>query len=209
MAKELPFFKFFVSEWNDGRIVDCSMEAQGLFTNLCSLYWSRLGALDERTAMRKLCERYANAYKELKKAGIIKLSDGAIFIEFLDEQLGERKKESDRYREIALKRWKKDANAMPTHSDSNAQAMQIREDKDKREIRAYGPTHDNYFLVKSNPAIRVNGKAGLIEYMEANRSVLNNPGLADKFMLSRRGKAFNEFSHVWNDYNAWIERQFK
>lgn len=133
MAKELPFFKFFVSEWNDGKIVDCTMEAQGLFINLCSLYWSRLGELDNATAMRKLCQRNATAYKELKTSKIIKVLGNKISIEFLDEQLGERKHVSEEARKTALKRWNKDANAMPTHSQRNANAMHRREDKKREE----------------------------------------------------------------------------
>lgn len=130
MAKELPYFKFFVSEWNDGRIVDCSLEAQGLFINLCSLYWSRLGALDDATAMRRLCHRNAKAYKELKKAGVLKVFEERISIDFLDEQLGERKQVSEKARELALKRWNADAKALPTHSQGNAD--KTREEKEKR-----------------------------------------------------------------------------
>ena len=40
MARELPYFKFFVSEWNDGDITLESLECQGLFINICSYYWS-------------------------------------------------------------------------------------------------------------------------------------------------------------------------
>jgi hypothetical protein len=85
-------------------------------------------------------------------------------------------------------------------------------EKDKEKVKAYGPTHDNYVIIDStinSPAIRVNGKQGLSEYMEANMSVLNNPNLADKYMLARRGKKFNDFGHLWNDYRLWIENHFK
>ena len=40
MAKDLPYFKFFCSEWNDGDITLESYEAQGVFINICSYYWS-------------------------------------------------------------------------------------------------------------------------------------------------------------------------
>lgn len=220
MAKELPYFKFFVSEWNDGRIVDCSMEAQGLFINICSLYWSRLGNLDDATAMRKLCQGNAKAYKELKSSKIIKVLDKHISIDFLDEQLGERKQVSDEARKRALLRWEKqkpDANAMPTHSPRNANAMQIREEE-KREERekkqtAFGPPHSHFVVVKSKylheATARINGKAGLIEYMEHNQTVLNLPEHADKFMRANNGKVFNELSHLQNAYSLYIEKQFK
>lgn len=214
MAKDLPYFKFYVSEWNDGKIVDCSMEAQGLFINLCSLYWSRLGALDNATAMRKLCQRNANAYKELKIAKILKVSGDNISIEFLDEQLSDAKVRSNKNREIALKRWKNDANAMPTHSDRNANAMPIREDKtreDKSEIREYGPTHEHFVIVKAkylhDKSAKIYGKSGLIAYMEANQTILNLPSFADKFMRNNNGKVFNELSHLQNSYNLFTQKQ--
>lgn len=84
-------------------------------------------------------------------------------------------------------------------------------DKEKESPDEFGKTDPNYFLVKASltrPAQRVNGKLGLIEYFETQGSVVNNHGLADKFMMTRRGKVYNEFSHVWNDYNSWIEKQF-
>ena len=40
MAKDLPYFKFFCSEWNDGDITLESYKIQGLFINVCSYYWS-------------------------------------------------------------------------------------------------------------------------------------------------------------------------
>ena len=40
MAKDLPYFKFFCSEWTDGDITLESLEVQGLFINICSYYWS-------------------------------------------------------------------------------------------------------------------------------------------------------------------------
>lgn len=209
MAKDLPYFKFFVSEWNDGKIVDCSMESQGLFINLCSLYWSRLGALDDATAMRKLCQRNAKAYKELKKMGVVKVSGDKIFIDFLDEQLGERKNVSEKAREIALKRWNHDANALPTHSARNAEERRIR--KEESEIREYGTTHSHFVIVKAKylhekPA-KIYGKAGLMAYMEANQTILNLPDYADKFMRNNNGKVFNELSHLQNAYSLFTQKQ--
>ena len=43
MAKELPYFKFETSEWENGTIQMCSRETKGLFIDLCSMYWARLG----------------------------------------------------------------------------------------------------------------------------------------------------------------------
>lgn len=89
MAKELPYFKFEASTWFDGDIILEDMEAQGLFINICALYWSKSGNLslshvekrwNKPTALESLLGRF------------ISVSDGFIKIKFLDEQFEERKR---------------------------------------------------------------------------------------------------------------------
>lgn len=81
------------------------------------------------------------------------------------------------------------------------------------KVKAYGPTHSHFVIVKSKylheQTCRINGKAGLIEYMEANQTVLNLPHHGDKFMRANNGKVFNELSHLQNAYSLYIEKQFK
>jgi hypothetical protein len=36
MAKELPYFKFEPSEWDNGIIQMCSRESKGLFIDICA-----------------------------------------------------------------------------------------------------------------------------------------------------------------------------
>ena len=128
MAKELPYFKFTCSDWDSGNIQICSMEAQGLFMNICSLYWTRLGRLPVKLAKQRICKGYASAYQELIDEGVIKEQNDLIVIEFLDEQLSEFEDNSEKRRQAARARWDK-ANAMQVHSKSNA----IREDKRREE----------------------------------------------------------------------------
>jgi uncharacterized protein YdaU (DUF1376 family) len=89
MAKDSPYFKFYVSEYNDGDIQLCSMEARGLFTSLCSLYWSREGQLLLSKA-KKLFKVREKCWQELIDERAIKLNEDKISISFLDEQLSER-----------------------------------------------------------------------------------------------------------------------
>lgn len=124
MAKELPFFKFEPGAWDNGNIQMCSRESKGLFADLCSLYWSRLGELPYALALQKLCNGNESALQELKKHEIIGVVDGQIHIEFLDEQLEEFSETSEKRRNAANKRWK-DASALQLESKSNA----IREEK--------------------------------------------------------------------------------
>ena len=64
MAKELPYFKFEPSEWDNGIIQMCSRESKGLFIDICAMYWSRLGNLPYKLVLQKLCN--GNAIREDK-----------------------------------------------------------------------------------------------------------------------------------------------
>lgn len=133
MAKELPYFKFEPSEWDNGNIQMCSRESKGLFIDLCSIYWSRVGELPYALALQKLCNGKEDALHELTKLEIIAVIDGNIVIEFLDEQLSEFGNVSEKRRNAANKRWK-DANALQVQSKSNAmREEEIREEKKKGE----------------------------------------------------------------------------
>jgi hypothetical protein len=110
MAKDLPYFKFIISEWNDGDITLCTFEAQGLFINLCSLYWSCEGILSIQKAKRKFSHCPITAFDELVAEGIIKIHEDMIRINFLDEQFADRQKLCNQNKKNIKKRWKKDRN---------------------------------------------------------------------------------------------------
>lgn len=132
MAKELPYFKFEPSEWEAGNIQSVSREAKGLFIEICSLYWIRLGELPYALALQKLCNGDATVMQELSNLDIIGVFEGLIIIEFLDEQLDEFQKTSEKRANAANKRWK-DAKGMQVHSKSNAIREEKRREEEKRE----------------------------------------------------------------------------
>ena len=84
MAKNFPYFKFTATEWLTGDIVYESLELQGLFINVCALYWQRDGKL----TIEDLIKRYKNQslINELIDRYIWN-EQGNILIKFLDEQL--------------------------------------------------------------------------------------------------------------------------
>jgi len=86
----------------------------------------------------------------------------------------------------------------------------IDKDKVKDMVNVLG-TGKNYILIQkkylTSEALRVCGKDGLIEYYEMNKSIINYPQYADKFMRDRNGKTFNDFQHLWNDYNLFVDKQ--
>lgn len=89
--KELPYFKFYSTEWMTGNIVFEPLEVQGLFINICALYWKNGGVLriseieqryKKKTLIAKLTDRFFS------------VNDGFISISFLNEQLSERQEVS-------------------------------------------------------------------------------------------------------------------
>ena len=84
MAKELPYFQFEPAEYLAGNISFCSLEAQGLFVNLCSYYWQRSCQLTKEQFLKRL--NYADEFAELVEENIVELQENRIRIEFLDEQ---------------------------------------------------------------------------------------------------------------------------
>jgi len=132
MAKELPYFRFEPSEWDNGNIQMCSRESKGLFVDLCSLYWSRLGELPYALALQKLCNGIEVALQELKQHDIFGVIDGQIVIDFLDEQLSERGQVSEKRRNAAQKRWN-DASAMQVQSKSNANRIEENRIEEKKK----------------------------------------------------------------------------
>ncbi len=84
MAKNFPYFKFTVSEWMTGDIVFEDFSTQGLFINICALYWQRDGNL----SIEDINKRYKNPIDLPKLTGrFIEVNNGLILIKFLDEQL--------------------------------------------------------------------------------------------------------------------------
>lgn len=128
MARELPFFKFQPSAWENGRIQLCSRQSKGLFTDLCSAYWTRQGELPYAFALHKHCNGDASLMQELINNEVIIIEDDQIIIEFLDEQLSEFIEIGKKRADAANKRW--NASAMQVQSNCNAR----REEKRREEI---------------------------------------------------------------------------
>ena len=84
MAKELPFFKFNVSEWLTGNISYESYEIQGLFIKICCEYWNRNNKLTIQEVKKRTKKDKEIEYLIENKFIIKKRNE--IFIKFLDEE---------------------------------------------------------------------------------------------------------------------------
>lgn len=87
MAKELPYFRFTVQDWQNGKISLESYELQGLFISICGYYWIN----DCHLTLAMLQKKFSNAkdmLKELIDLGILKHQNrhDKIEIEFLNKQ---------------------------------------------------------------------------------------------------------------------------
>jgi hypothetical protein len=83
MAKNFPFFKFVATEWLTGDIVYEEFSTQGLFINICALYWQRDGKL----SLNDINKRYKTEIINNLTDRFFAVIDGNISISFLDEQL--------------------------------------------------------------------------------------------------------------------------
>jgi hypothetical protein len=136
MAKELPYFKFEPAEYLTKDISFCSISAQGLFINICSYYWQRQCSLTLEQISRRF--NYPNELDELINEGIIDVSENTISIKFLDNQLDEVCKLSNKNSANGSKggRPKKNPNETQTEPNLNpneSQTKGIREEEIKED----------------------------------------------------------------------------
>lgn len=146
MAKDLPYFKFVISEWNDGDVTLCSLEAQGLFINLCSIYWSQEGNMSLAKSKRRFSNCNATAWESLMNDKVIKVKGDRIIINFLDEQFKERGKLSSTNSENASNGWKKRRNTateMRPHTDGIEVVSNIEEKRTEKKKEEEKKTEDN------------------------------------------------------------------
>lgn len=220
MAKELPFFKFEPSQWDNGNIQLCSWEAKGIFISLCSMYWQRLGDLPYKLAVQKVCNGNATALDSLCEEKVITVIDGLICIDFLNEQLSEFENISQTNSENARSGWEKRRNkatAMPSQSDRNARREEKRRGDKIKEDNIFidqpvifGTGLDFIIVLPKelhSKKYRIQGADGLRLYYEENTSVLRSPEKASSFMAKFSGGQYNDFMHVFNTYNKFIDQQ--
>ena len=85
MAKNFPYFKFVATEWLTGDIVYEDFKLQGLFINICALYWQRDGILSIEDLKKRY--KHIDLIDELNNRFFTITDSGFISIKFLDEQL--------------------------------------------------------------------------------------------------------------------------
>jgi FtsZ-interacting cell division protein YlmF len=136
----LSWFKFCPAKWNMGKTKKLSMEEKAEYLDLCSSYWVG-GCVMSTDEMRE----HSDCIDTFIRRGLI----GEDGIDWLNAQYEEATRKSEAASKAAKTRWEKkeqsgsNANAMRTHSESNALVMQRREEKSRedREDRKKEGTH--------------------------------------------------------------------
>ena len=85
MAKNFPYFKFLPTEWLTGNIAYEDLDVQGLFINVCSLYWQRDGSISLDDIKRRY--KREDLIEKLISGSFLCIIENMISISFLDEQL--------------------------------------------------------------------------------------------------------------------------
>lgn len=83
--RELPYFQFEPAQYLAGNIQLCSLEAHGLFLNICCHYWMRECEMSKRE-LDKRCANRMDLLNELITETVIKISGDKVVIEFLIDQ---------------------------------------------------------------------------------------------------------------------------
>ena len=132
--KELPYFKFYCSEWINGNITLESLESQGLFVNICVWYWSRECNVNYDILVKKF--RYnQDLIDDLLNSELIKNQNGKIKIDFLDEQLKERRKIAKRNKTNGLKGGRPKTQWVSNGLAKNNPNITNKEEKRREEIK--------------------------------------------------------------------------
>jgi len=131
------------------------MEAQGLFINLCSMYWSLEGNLSITKAKRRYNGCNTTVWKELIDEKIIKVKKDQIIINFLDEQFKERKKLSETNSENIKKRWKKAEKNTVVYRSNNDGKLSVynieeKRKEERREEEKYNSPQEAFEEISTN-----------------------------------------------------------
>jgi hypothetical protein len=157
MAKELPYYQFEPAQYLTKDISFCSLEMQGLFTNICAYYWQRECKLTRDQFLRRL--NHPKLFDELVSEGIIDLKENDIIIKFLDAQYEKATRTSKTNSINGSKggRPKKETelkpNLKPNDNPNKSETKGIREEKiiedkkkqeDKNKKKGVPPSFDSF-----------------------------------------------------------------
>ena len=183
MANELPYFRFTVQAWQNGKISIEDYSLKGLFIDVCGFYWVQDCSIDIAMLEKKFRDS-KDKINELFELDILKKDGQMVSILFLDEQFDllstKRKSRQDAGRQGGIAKSK----ALSQQKTSNATTMLEQnssyKDKDKDKIKE----DKNLAFAKKLDA-----------YLLKNKEALSN--------------IFKEVPTIKKSANLWLEYKFK
>ena len=206
MNKELPYFKFYPNLWITGNITICSLEAQGLFINICTFYWSKQCSISLPFVKLKFSKDAL--LDELIELNIIQVDENDnLIIDFLDEQMNEFINVSEK-RAIAgskggkakAKQMLKFAKAKPSNIEKS-----IEEKKREEKKSAYEIVLDGYkTLCNKLPQVKILTQQRK-KVIDTRVSDYNTEKIIDVFKIAGESNFLNgENDNNWTANFDWI-----
>lgn len=112
------WFKFYPQTWITGRIMLESHDTKGAFIDCCNLLFTREGDIDLELLRGFI--RNDPAIDRLIDRGFIKINDGLVVIDWINEEIQGASYRTQIAQEKAHKRWHGKATAMQRQSGGNA-----------------------------------------------------------------------------------------
>lgn len=208
MAKELPYFRFTVQEWQNGDIGIESYELKGLFIDICGFYWIK----DCSISLAMLEKRFSNAkflIEQLISLDIIKLDENDnIIINFLNDQydlLSENRKK----RQLAGKK-----GGLSKSSNAKAMLKQNSSYKDNNNDK----DNNKAFVADANKDLK-QYRIYLFECIKKKESSRETLFIQNKIDIERRNEIWEAFiknsvvnvpliedeKHAWNTFKKFVQ----
>jgi len=221
MAKELPYFQFEPAEYLTGKIQFCSFEAQGVFINICAIYWQRLGDITKEQLLKRYPE---NCINELLKDGLLKETKIKISINFLELQIKNKvqiSKINSRNGKLSAEARKQKASQMNENTTTveipfNENPTNRREEKrEDNKINKEGIFNSFKFQL-----LKLGVPSNLVEdFMKVrkNKKASDTETSFNKFMteVKKSGKPVSEIVQIcvekdWKGFDSsWLNNEFK
>jgi hypothetical protein len=139
MAKEAPWFRFTVLEWQNGEISNLSDSLKGLFIDICAYYWAKNCNITLDSLLTKFKTK-SKSIDKLIQNQIISIQNAnetnqnvIVSISFLDKQLSELQQNKTKFSEWGKLGQKAKKLKAPLKSDLSYKIRE--EEKRKEDIR--------------------------------------------------------------------------
>jgi hypothetical protein len=195
MAKELPYFKFTLQEWQNGAITDMPDSAQGVFINVCCYYWANNCEVTDKMLLKRFKTK-TKTIQKLIKSEVIKNQNGIIMVSFLDKQLLELNKNHSFFSECGKKGQKvkkqKAPLKPPLKSKTSYKNIKDKNIKDKEVYRKFAHlflTVDEFNKLKESYSVEsIDSILDEIENYKGNKKYVSLYLTANNWLKKGNGK---------------------